>query len=82
MWRPDGDIIHFDEEKMRSDTDLVYYIFAENGYETFTYDMVTKVFPNQPEENLVFMKDCGHYLMDEKPEETAHHMLKFLEDID
>lgn len=78
----DGDVIHFDEDVLRSDTDLVYYLFAENGLEKFTFEHCKKIFKNQPEENLVYMKDCGHYLMDEKPEETTQHVLRFLEDID
>lgn len=75
-------VIFFDEDTMRSDSDSVYYIWGDNGYEKFTHEMCLKVFPNQSEENIVYLKDCGHYVMDEKPEETTHHMLKFMEEID
>ena len=81
FYDPEGNVFFFNEE-LRSDNDMVYFLFGENGEEHFTYQDCKNVFRNQLEENLVYMKDCGHYLMDEKPEETTQNVLKFLEDID
>ena len=77
----DGEVMLFDET-LRGDTNRVYYIFGDSGEESFTYQDCKNVFKNQPEENLVWMKDCGHFLMDEKPEETTKNVMLYIEDID
>ena len=70
------------DENLRSDNDMVYYMFGDSGEESFTYEDCKKVFRNQPEENLVYMKDCGHFLMDQQPEDTTKNVEKFINDID
>ena len=83
FFKPDGDVFSFDIVNNRSDTEMIYHLAGVNGPETFEdFETYTKVFKNIKRENVIIMDDCGHYLHEEKPEETTSYILKFLKDID
>jgi hypothetical protein len=72
---------HFDVY-YRSDKELVYHLIGENGPENYDFEVFSKIFKNLKKENMVILKDCSHFVYDEKPVETTEYLLKFLEDID
>lgn len=76
-----GNTFHFDLD-MRSEKDNVYHLIAENGPENWNFEEYQKIFPNQKKENMVILKNCSHFLHDEKPKETKKYLLRFLDHID
>lgn len=61
-----GNTFHFDMG-FRSDKELIYHLIAENGPENYPFETFTEIFPKQSKDNMVILKDCSHFLQDEKP---------------
>ena len=54
---------------------MIYHIIGEKGPENYDFDVYTKIFKNQKKENMVILKDCSHFVQDEKPKETTGYVL-------
>ena len=76
-----SDTFVFDEEQ-KSDRDDIYHIISENGPENWNLEVYQSVFPNQKKENMVVLKDCSHFLHEEKPDEIRKYLGRILDNID
>jgi hypothetical protein len=50
-------------------------MIAEHGPENYEFEEFQKIFVNQKKGNMVVLKDCDHFLQDEKPKETTKYLL-------
>ena len=76
-----GDTFVYPED-LRSERDDIYHIVSENGPENWNFEVYQNIFPNQKKENMVILKDCSHFLHEEKPKEIRKYVLRMLEHID
>uniref|UniRef100_A0A7S3FWF3 Uncharacterized protein n=1 Tax=Strombidium rassoulzadegani TaxID=1082188 RepID=A0A7S3FWF3_9SPIT len=68
-------------EDLRFHKDTVYQIVGEKSL-IYEHSQYQKVFPQIAEENVVIVKDAGHWVHFEKPQETIELISRFLKDID
>ena len=74
------EVPYFDES-LTNDTKSVYHIVGEQS-KIYEIDQYKKVFPNQLEDNVVIVKDAGHWVHFDQPEITIEHISNFIDEID
>ena len=79
------EVPYFDESLI-NESKTIYQLVGENSENinsnTYSMDQYKKVFPNIQEENVVVVKDAGHWVHFDQPQVTIEYISKFLDEID